>query len=174
MRPANASLDPDLITLTRIIACFPRQACDLLQRGVGRTFISKADLGYGESVELPTRMLSSHFVVMLPITQDLRTANLHFTCFLVHILIDDILHSKKKDFTGLAQMFVYYSAAYKTAGVPRYTRRLYCSHLDLMNAYRNGFLEVHITANTDNRARIRERRRHDPSLNKIIEELSTL
>lgn len=35
LRPANSSVDPDLITILRLIACFPMQACELLQEGIG-------------------------------------------------------------------------------------------------------------------------------------------
>lgn len=79
LRPANASVDPDLITIPRLIACFPMQACELLQEGIGRALITAADLSYKESEGVPACLLSSHFIGVLPFTESIGGKNIHHT-----------------------------------------------------------------------------------------------
>lgn len=136
--------------------------------------ITAADLSYNDSKDVPTCMLSSHFVGVLPSTSSMGGNNIHHTCFLAHILIDNVIHSKKRDFTSLDQILVYYSAAFKTDGVPNRSRILYCKNLGIITGKENRIITLHEEADIKNQALIREKRPDDPNLNRVLEELSKL
>jgi hypothetical protein len=61
-----ASLDPDLITVPRIVACFPGNICEFYHRGYGNALVTYYDLSITNPGKLSRAILCPHFTALIP------------------------------------------------------------------------------------------------------------
>jgi hypothetical protein len=104
-------LDPDTITIPRIVACFPAKICEYYHNGFGNSLVTFRDVGLSSGDGISRSILCPHFAAIIP-KEFIRLNNSkHFVSFLVHIVVDDMLH-KKQD------IFTYYCADFNSPGTP--------------------------------------------------------
>lgn len=169
---AGTALGADVITIARVIGCFPHIVCHMYQRGVGRVMFDIAESGLGDAYAGPRSILSPFFCSVIPREYSAAGDACHYFFFLIHVLVDDVVHKKTGDFTSLESMIQYYLAAYRSEATPRMSRILYCQN----NVITTGgkFIQAIIDANADASNRIRALRPNDPQLNVVLQDLASI
>lgn len=144
----TTSLEPNLITMPRLCACFPIIACDIQEKLVAKSVCTFSDLGING--EVSSVILTPFFTSCIPRESIvIGIENMHLLFFVVHIVVDDILHRKKRDFTELQAMLQYYQAAYDSPAVPHRSRLAYCRAKNLIIAGGKKFTNVLQIAQTN-------------------------
>lgn len=169
----NTSLDPNLITLPRICACFPVIACNIQEKAVAKTVCTLQDLGIEGAVS--SVILTPFFTSCIPRSSIVvGESNMHILFFIVHIVVDDVLHRKKHDFTDLQTMLQYYQASYDSPAVPQKSRLAYCRVKGLLIEGSNRFIGPLTTAQQTAVDVITSLRPNDKYLRSTIEALKKL
>lgn len=173
-RQSLEAVDPDVITLPRICACFPLITCDVFASGAGKVLVTPNQLGITADNISPA-ILTPFFTSCIPqsfITVGAGNANLLF--FLVHVFTDNVVHSKERNFTELQPMFDYYAAAYRSEGVPTNSRVAYCGNIGVATADKKSFTQSIIAAISGAEAIIRAERPDDKGLEVVLNNLKYL
>lgn len=168
---ANSSLDPDTVTIPRIAACFPVKMCEYMALGYGKQMCTLAQMGLGEIDQISQAVLSPFFNCTLPHAWCVQGHAPHIFFFLLHVYVDNTIHKKERDYTDLDTMLTYYSAAFRTPGVPQLTRARYAVSSGLSNATGNGFKAAIIDAIPHANTLLRALRPTDPQLEVVIASL---
>jgi hypothetical protein len=169
-----ASLPPDTVTIPRIVACFPAKICEYYHRGFGNTLATFHDLGIIRPENLSRAILCPHFTAIIPRDIVRNSTTIHYVEFLVHVIVDDILHKKIGNFTDLDNIFIYYSAEYNSPGTPQDSRMIFCSHMGLLSPAHDRFAEVIERQRDFAIAEIRQLRPTDPKLETVLTDLGRL
>ncbi|CAH0562804.1 unnamed protein product [Brassicogethes aeneus] len=127
---AGTTLPPDVITIPRIVACFPPFSCELFHHGQARRMFELSDLnitteGASAALLCPTMgcLYPSKFIT-------LGTTNILHVAFLVAVKVDQIIYSKKHDLTRLDELARYFAAEYRTTITPAQTREKFFKNVD--------------------------------------------
>lgn len=108
-------LEPEVITISRIVSCFPMKLCEYFHRGYGNALYKLADVGItNPPVGFSRAILSPHLVSMVPRQFIHRVDMAHCIFFLAHVRVDLVIHRKSAKFTSLKDLCTYYSAEYNT------------------------------------------------------------
>lgn len=135
----NAALGPDIITIPRIAACFPAVICDYFHKGYGKCLLTYDDLGLPDHLKVSASLLCPFTNAMIPSTWCNGITSPHIMFFLVHVIVDDVIHKKKEDYTNLIDIFSYYSASYNSPGTPLRSRVAFMTKIGFVNAQKDGF-----------------------------------
>lgn len=165
---ANSSLDPDTVTIPRIAACFPVKMCEYMALGYGKQLCTIAQMGLGNIPNVSPAVLSPFFNCTLPHAWCIQGHAPHIFFLLLHVYVDNTIHKKERDYTDLDTMLTYYSAAFRTPGVPQVTRVRYAINSGLSNATGTGFSAAMIDAIPHANTLLRALRPTDPQLEVVI------
>jgi hypothetical protein len=135
------ALGPDIVTIPRIVACFPAKICEYYHRGYGNNLLGFFDLNIVDPAGISRAILFPHFTALIPQEIMREDRAFHFVCFLVYVIVDDVLHKKVGNFTPLENIFMYYSAEYHSPGTPQPARRGFCTKMGLRNIEETNFLD---------------------------------
>jgi hypothetical protein len=172
-KPLTA-LAPDVVTLPRIVACFPGKICEYYHRNYGNTLATFLDIGLMRPEGVSRALLCPHFTALIPQEVVRVSSTIHYVSFLVHVVVDDILHKKVGNYTELENIFIYYSAEYHAAWTPQDARISFCDHMGLLTPDRALFLPVIEHLRDFAIQRIRQLRPGDPHLEAVIQDLNRL
>lgn len=111
--PGTALL-PDVVTISRIVSCFPVKICEYYHRGFGNALYSHRDIGIQVDPHPTRSLLCPHLIAMVPRRFCEMCPNIHLLFFLCHVLVDGVIHRKLRNYTPLQTMFTYYAAEYRT------------------------------------------------------------
>lgn len=170
-KAAGTSLDPDLVTIPRIIGCFPNILCQQFHLGYGKLMFPMTDMGFGEKDVITKAVLTPFFCSLVPLTLTKDGNGCHFLHFLCHVLVDDIIHKKAKAYTNLEQMWQYYQATNRSEATPEAGRLKFCASLGMLDATKTKFLNVYIDADGKAEDLIKQLRPQDPDLKNVVAEL---
>lgn len=171
---ANSSLDPDVVTIPRIAACFPIKMCEYMGLGYGKKLCTLEQMGLGGINGISNAVLSPFYNCTIPHSWCRIGQAPHIYFFIVHVYVDNTIHRKQRDYTDLDTMFTYYSAAFRTPGVPQMSRIKYSAMTGIANIASNGFrpeLAQNLVAANNI---LRGLRRDDPQLEVVITSLMDL
>lgn len=168
------ALDPDLVTLPRIVACFPAKIFEYYHRDFGNTLTTFHDIGIDEPGNLSRSILCPHFTALIPREVVRINYAIQMISFLVHVVTDDILHKKTGNYTELENIFIYYSAEYYTPGTPQRARVSFCRRMGLMLPDQPRFIQVLEGLRDHAERRIRILRPDDPQLERTIRDIKRL
>jgi hypothetical protein len=113
------AIDPDVVTIPRIFACFPTKICEYFHEGCGNPLVSFLELNVRNPENLSRCILCPHFTALLPTELMRISTDMHVISFLVHIIVDDVLHKKKGNYTPLENIYTYYAAEYHHPATPQ-------------------------------------------------------
>nr|QQM16266.1 putative nucleocapsid protein [Degsystermes virus] len=168
------ALDPDMVTVPRIVACFPAKICEYFHRNYGNALATFIDIGIPQPGDISRSVLCPHFTALLPRDIMRRSTSMQVVSFLVHVVVDDVLHKKQGNYTPLENIFTYYSAEYHTPGTPQPSRIAFCRRMNLLTPDEAGFLPILEGAAVFCENRIRELRPNDPRRDAVIEQVKRL
>jgi len=168
------TIDPDVVTIPRIVACFPGKVCDYFHNGYGNAPVSFLDLNIRNPENLSRCILCTHFTALLPTELMRISTDMHVISFLVHIIVDDVLHKKKGNYTPLENIYTYYAAKYHTPTTPQEGRVMFCRRMGLLTHDGRHFINQ-ITDQTQwCLERIRVLRPNDPKLEQVVADILRL
>lgn len=111
----GATLDPELVTISRVVSCMPMKLCEYFHRGYGNALYRFVDIGIPNAPNRFSRaILSPHLVSMLPARFVNQVDQCHDIFFLAHVRVDSVIHRRRGNYTSLRDIFVYYAAEYNT------------------------------------------------------------
>jgi hypothetical protein len=168
------ALAPDIVTLPRIVACFPAKICEYYHINYGKNLATFHDIGIPQPRNLSRSILCPQFTALIPRDIMRRSTTMQFVSFLVHIIEDDILHNKVENYTALEDIFINYSAAYHTPCTPQEARLSFCGKMGLLTPGRDLFIPVIEGLREVATQSIRLRRPADPRLEYVLNELNRL
>lgn len=169
----TTSLEPNLITMPRLCACFPIIACEIQERMVAKSVCTPSDLGL--TGDISAVIFTPFFTSCIPKESIvIGNENMHLLFFVVHIVVDDTLHRKKRDFTDLQSMLQYYQAAYDSPAVPHKSRLAYCRAKGLIIAGGKKFVNTLQIAQTNAIDMIKTLRPDDKYSASVIDNLKKL
>lgn len=172
LHDAGTALGPDVITIPRLIGCFPTLLCNAYHLGAGKLIFAISEVGLDPS--LSRALATSHFAACIPPTWIDLQLNAHLYFFLVCIKIDDVLHKKEQKYTTLEQMLAYYKATYNSPAFPIRSRANFCKSIKVSNTAGTKFNTKLTPAIVEAEARIRALRPSDPYLEDVIAQLKAL
>jgi hypothetical protein len=105
-----ASLDTDLITVPRIVACFPGKICEYYHRGYGVALVTFYGLSITKPAKLSRAILCPHFTALNPREVMSVQTSMQIVSFLVHVIVNEVLHKKLGNYAPLDNIFTYYAA----------------------------------------------------------------
>lgn len=167
----NSSLDPDTITIPRIVACFPMVIAKFYHDDVAKCMISFDDAGWAKAVQVSKALLCTFTNSLIPRSWCKTGTSPHAPFFLTHVLVDSIIHRKTQNFTSLSAIYTYYAAAYNTPAVPEDARKKFMIHIGISNPAENGFALGIMDSVNNAEALLRSERSNDPDLIKVISDL---
>jgi hypothetical protein len=168
------AIAPDVVTLPRIVACFPAKVCKYYHLGFSNTLATFLDIGLVRPEGLSRSLLCPHFTALLPRELMRRSTTMQYVSFLVHVVTDDILHKKAGNYTDLENILIYYSAEYHNPCTPHDSRLVFCDHMGLLTPTRESFLPILENLRDSSISKIRALRPQDPRLENVIQELDRL
>jgi hypothetical protein len=168
------SLKPDIITIPRIVACFPGKVCQYFHLGLGNAPVTFLDLGITDSKNISRSVLCPQFTALIPREIMRSSTALHFISFLVHVVVDDDLHKKARNFTDLDNIFTYYCAEHNTPNTPQDSRVTVCSGINLLTHDRRRFIPILENQRDFCNNKIRQLRPTDPKLDIVLADLGKL
>jgi len=168
------AIGPDVVTIPRIVACFPGKICEFFHRGYGNALVSFLELNIRNPENLSRCILCPHFTALLPTELMRISTDMHVISFLVHIIVDDVLHKKKGNYTPLENIYTRYAAEYHTPATPQDARVTFCRRMGLLTHDGRHFINQ-ITDQTQwCLERIRVLRPNDPRLEQVIADVLRL
>lgn len=169
-----SSLGPDVITVPRIVSCFPGKICEYFHRGFGNNLVTFTDLHLPEDQNLSRCLLCPHLTPLIP-KELMRIENSFLRIsFLVHLLVDNVLHKKAGNYTPLESILTYFKAEYNSNGTPEPGRAIFFSRMGLLNANETAIAQVILNQAEWAVGRIRALRPNDAKLEQTIQELARL
>lgn len=168
------SLAPDTITIPRIVACFPGKICEYYHRGYGNSLATFHDIGIGRPGNLSRSVLCPHFTALMPRSIARVSNSMNYISFVIHIVVDDILHKKAENYTALDNILTYFSAEFNSPGTPHESRMNFCRHMGLLSPTGERFVEMLERQRDFCINAIRELRPNDPKLEAVITEVGRL
>lgn len=170
----NSSLDPDTITIPRIVACFPMVIAKFHHDDVAKCMISFDDAGWIKAVQVSKALLCTFTNSLIPRNWCKAGSSPHAPFFLTHVLVDTIIHRKTQNFTSLSAIYTYYPAAYNTPAVPEDARVKFMEHIGVSDPNGKGFVAGIIDSVNNAETLLRSERSNDPDLVKVISDLRSL
>jgi hypothetical protein len=113
------------------------------------------DIGIKRPGDLSRSILCPHFTALIPREIMRNSTTMQYVCFLIHVIVDDILHKKAGNYTELENNLVNYSAQYHTPRTPKDPRIIFCDHMGLLNPARDYFIPMLENLRDSSIARIR-------------------
>jgi hypothetical protein len=107
-----ASLDSDLITVPRIVACFPGKICEYYHRCYGNALVTFHDLSITNPGNLARAILCPHFTALIPRQVMSVHTSMQIVSSLVHVIVEVFFNKKLGNYTPLDNIFTYYPAEY--------------------------------------------------------------
>lgn len=170
----NTALAADVVSISRVVSCFPAKICEYYHRGYGNKLMTFADMQINAPAGLSQAVLCPHLTALLPKESVTLNPEIHFVFFLCHVLVDNVIHQKARNFTDLSQMFTYYAAEYRSDGTPQAARLRFCRIIHVVRPGLIDFAVALMNAIAGAQARIRALRPNDPNLDRVIEDLRHL
>lgn len=130
VRDVNTPMGKDVVTLARIVSCFPVRVLQFLEMGVGRIIIDVSSILPGVTVP-PWLHHPAAASVMVLRTKFEVIRNLRVLVFGVCVLTDDVLHGNDKKYTPLQTIRSYMEAAMATPAVPQNARTKFLVAVDM-------------------------------------------
>lgn len=131
---SGSALDPEVVTMPRLTACFPLRAIELTIAGFAKLFCTLVQIGVDPSVS--KAILSPYFNGFIPSPEGAEAATWvspHVVFFLVHVHLDNTIHRKPgEQVTTLEQILVYYLASFRSPILPNLKRKELCKEFDLV------------------------------------------
>lgn len=128
-------LEPEVVTISRVVSCVPMKLCEYFHRGYGNALYKFNDIGITEVPEGFSRtILTPHLVSMLPQSFVNQVELCHQVFFLAHVRVDMVLHRRRGNFTPLKDIFTYYAAEFNTPISSQEAREKFFSYV----GYRTG------------------------------------
>lgn len=94
-RTPGAALSPDMVTVARLAACFPLITCNVYASGHSKILVSSEQIGLPE--EIAKQILCPFFTGLIPKTFVKADQGVIILFFLIHVLIDNLIHKKEKE-----------------------------------------------------------------------------
>jgi hypothetical protein len=169
-----AALDPDVVTIPRIVACFPGKVCEFFNKGFGNNLSTFNDIGIMIPGTLSKSILCPHFTALIP--QDIvrNSTSIHYVSFLVHVVVDDVIHKKEGNYTNLENIFTYYRAKYNSNVTPQSGRVAFCRRMGMLTPDETLFVPLIEGQSAWCIDRLRVLRPNDPRINEVISDLNRL
>lgn len=171
---SGTSLDPDMVTISRVVSCFPIKICEYFHRGFGKALFSFIDLHIVPPAALSRSILCPHIVAMLPREYVETELSAHYVFFYGHCLVDRVIHRKTRAFSGLKEIFTYYSAEFRTPITSQVSRKNFVTSVAIAAAQGHTPIACIVNAVAACRDSIRRDYANDPDLETVIASLNTL
>lgn len=168
----GTSLAPDLITIPRVIGCFPAVICQMYHKGIGKPIFPIGEICLTDAYAGSKAIMTPFFCSLIPRKFTKAGKGLHYFFFLVHVVIDNVIQKKHGNYTGLESIWTYYLAAYRSEATPEESRIKFCTSVGLID---NGqFIPDLVAANHASELAIRDLRQRDPNINQIMIDIGDL
>lgn len=175
------SLSSTDVTIPRIAGCFPGILCKIFHNNMGKELMTLTDIGVhplagAAAVAVPIShcILTPYFASMIPNNWMNPNTNYHLVFFLVHLILDTVIHRKTQSYTPLDIMLQYYKAEWNSPATPSASRLTFCKNVGLLSADDMTFRDEILHASPYCESAISAARSQDPSLNMVLAALKSM
>lgn len=172
--PAGDALEPDVVSIARVVACFPIKICEYFHRGYGKLLCQPREIGFAATDNITKSVCCPHLVAMLPTAALRTTPRVHVIVFLCHLRVDEVIHRKDRRFTATDTMLTYYKAEFRTPITNQASRLGFCRMAGLVNADDDNFTNPVLAAVDPAVALLRLAIGNEADTNRVIGELELL
>lgn len=165
-RKSGERVNPKVITLPRIAACFPSMVCDFVARDYIRTLFIGSELGLEK---LSRGVLNTSITALIPKAWPVGKMIIPFA---VAVKTDEVLTQREKQKNTLETVFTYFSASYGSQITPESLRAVFCVKHKLGTA--TSYSKDWADAMTPAENYIRDKRASDPNLQAVLDNVKAL
>lgn len=169
---SGTSLPSDTITIPRIISCFPSVVCMMYHKNIGKKVMKGTDIGLKETDKISNSVFTPFMTSLISIEQSKLGLAPHHFFFMVHVMVDNVIHKKTKAYTDLETMLAYYIAAFRSEATPELSRTKFTETVEV--TVKGAFSQMIVDANRICKDLIYQARPQDPNVAQVVDELTNL
>lgn len=170
----GTALDPDVVSISRVVSCFPTKICEYYHRGYGNALYSFNDIGIEPTEDLSRSLLCPHLIAMIPLTFVQPNPQVHFVLFAGHLQVDRVIHRKTRQYSTMRELFTYYAAEYRTPVTSQASREAFVRAMALVSGADSRPINVIRNAITRAADIIHDIAGNDPNFDLVMDELQHL